>query len=75
MSWWDAQCGCDETVKRGSVGKEGASRSFFGVDAALVEEEALKRSAGLRGSAGFKLLRAILRLVAERRLTTNPNVL
>ena len=35
-------------MKRGSVGKEGASRSFFGVDAALVEEVAKRRLTGKR---------------------------
>jgi hypothetical protein len=35
-------------VKRWSLGKEGASRSFFGVEAALVEEVAKRRLAGKR---------------------------
>ena len=35
-------------MKRGSVGKEGASRPFFGVEAALVEEVAKRRLAGKR---------------------------
>ena len=35
-------------MKRGSVGREGASRSFFGVEAALVEGVAKRRLAGKR---------------------------
>ena len=35
-------------MKRGSVGKEGASRSFFGVEAVLVKEVAKRKLAGKR---------------------------
>ena len=60
-------------VKRGSVGDGGrASRSFFGVEAALVEEVAKRRLARkLRLAAERRLVARR----AERRLTASPIVL
>ena len=54
-------------MKRGSVGKEGASRSFFGVDAALVEEVAKRRL------ARKPRLAAERRLVARAEADGEPN--
>ncbi len=62
---------------RGSVGKEGASRWFFGVDAVLVEEEAELRIAGPGdlGSVGFKRLRCDGWLPSGGSVTANPSLL
>ena len=54
-------------MKRGRVGKEGASRPFFGVEAALVEEVAKRRL------ARRPLLAAERMLVARAEADGEPN--